>query len=483
MFGWRFWVLVGLFVAGIIIQYPQRILKLDSPSVFSVLGLTGHTVERVYLLIPITFAGLVFGFRASMLALTVALLIMLPRIFLPGVWTESLPDVLLETAGVVLTGALVNKWFDGLKREMSARQQAFDKLQETEQDLRQSEQKYRHLFENASDAIWVHDLDGRFINGNKAFEKLSGHTLQEWASMKIPQHLNDESLALAREVRRRILDGEEVKPYEQRFTMKDGTVKVVRMSTTPIMTDGKISGFENVAVDMTEELQLRQSLHSYIEEVTKAQEEERKRIARELHDDVAPSLLILIQRLDRITDGMKRLPRAMVQSLEGLRSQAIEALEGLRRTAQDLRPRIIDDLGLVAALEWLTDNLAKDLGITAEVKIKGKECALPAETQLLIFRIAQEGLNNIRKHAEASRVTIALEFGEGNILLSVTDNGKGFKVPDKLGDLANIGRLGILGMCERARLLGGTVEVTSGPGKGTRVTLELPLPVLAQLPR
>ncbi len=339
-----------------------------------------------------------------------------------------------------------------------------------------TEKDYRYLFENASDAMWVGDMEGNFLDGNRALEKLSGYTLGELVDKNITQFLSDEFLALTKEVQRKLLKGEEFEqPYEQQFLVKGGRTRIVKMATNPIIINGKVKGFQNVARDITEEKQLQENMRFYVHQVTIAQEDERKRIARELHDDVSPPLLLLIQRLDTITSGTQpKLSHSLKESLEGLRSQAIEALEGLRHCAQDLRPRILDDLGLVAALEWMTEDMAKSHGIDAHVEVIGMERTLPVETQLLLFRIAQEALNNIRRHAEASRAMAKLEFRDNSIKMTVSDNGKGFEPPERTGDLASIGKLGLAGMQERARLLGGTLEVQSTPGKGTTLIVEVP---------
>jgi len=163
--------------------------------------------------------------------------------------------------------------------------------------------------------------------------------------------------------------------------------------------------------------------------------------------------------------------------LEKLRNQAVDALEAVRRCAHDLRPRIIDDLGLVAALEWLTDDLAEHREIYAHAEITGEERVLPAEVQLLLFRIAQEALNNVRKHAQASSAILKLEFSDDNLTLMVSDNGRGFEVPKMIGDLAGLGKLGLAGMQERARLISGRLEIESERGKGTVVTVKVPISV------
>ena len=341
-----------------------------------------------------------------------------------------------------------------------------------------TEKDYRYLFENASDAMWVQDMEGNFLDGNRAFEKLSGYTLEELAGKNITQFLSDEFLALAKEVQRKLLAGEDIdQPCEQRFLVKDGRTRIVKMATNPIIINGEVKGFQHVARDVTEEKQLQENMRFYVHQVTRAQEDERKRIARELHDSVSSPLLLLAQGLDMLssTKRPKLSNSALKQTLEALRSQAIEALETLRHCAQDLRPRILDDLGLVAALEWMTEGMVKSQGIDAHAEVMGKERTLPVETQLLLFRIAQEALNNIRRHAEASRAVVKLEFGDNSIKMTVSDNGKGFELPERMGDLASNSKLGLAGMQERARLLGGSLEVESEPGKGTRVTVEAPV--------
>ncbi len=338
-----------------------------------------------------------------------------------------------------------------------------------------TEQNYQYLFENASDAIWVHDLDGNFIAANnKAIEKLTGYPVEEFIGLSAGEFLTGEFLDRAREVKRKLLKGEDVEqPYEQQIIRKDGTTRVMKMATSLVVIDGEIRGFQHIARDVTEERQLQDNMRFYVRQVTRAQEDERKRIARELHDDVSTHLLLLIQRLDAITSGTQpKLSGLLKERLEGLRTQAIETLEGLRRCAQNLRPRILDDLGLLPALEWMAEDLVKNHGIDTWVEVEGTEQSLPEEVQLVLFRIAQEALSNIRKHSEASKAWIAMEFGDDKVVLIVRDNGKGFTMSERIGDLASSGKLGLAGMRERAQLIGGTLTLQSEPDKGTTVIVE-----------
>jgi two-component system sensor histidine kinase DegS len=468
----HFWILVAMFVIGVIFHYPQQLLGIEAPSILSFLGLTQFAVERTLFLVPITYAGMFFGFRAGITALVISLIIILPRVFFTS---EIRAEALLQSGAVIILGLLVNLWFETKRKESALYQQLVARLEESERGMSVSEQKYRYLFENASDAIWVQDVDGYLVDGNRAFERLTGLKVAEVKGTHLAKFLSDESLALAREVRNKLANGEDFEqPYEQQFFISDGTAKTVMMSTNAVMSGGQITGFEHVARDVTQEKQQRENVRSYIQQITRAQEEERKRIARDLHDDVSPDIIILIQKLDNLA-ATPRLKLATVkENLQDLRSQAVESLEALRATAQGLRPRIIDDLGLVAALEWIAEELEKDQEIQTRVEARGMERSLSPETQIVLFRIAQEALNNIRKHAKASLVTIRLEGSDHDISLTVTDNGQGFEVPIRAEDMVRAGRLGLMGMYERARLLNGNLQIKSAPGKGTELTVRLP---------
>jgi len=460
-----------MFVVGILFHYPQQILGVDSPSLFSSLGLTRHAVERILFLVPVSYAGMFFGLRAGLVSLLVTLAIFFPRVFL---LSEYRFEALLESVAVIILGFVINLWLESKKKESRLYQQLVKRLEESEQGMRLSEQKYRYLFENASDAIWVQDVNGLFVDGNRAFEKMTGFSAEELRGVQLARFLSAGSLSLAREVRDKLVNGEEFEqPYEQQFYVKDGTVKTVKMATAAIMAAGQLSGFEHVARDVTLEKQQQENVRSYIQQITRAQEEERKRIARDLHDDVSPDIIVLIQKLDKLAS--KPRPRTGYQEdLETLRAQAVRALEALRATAQGLRPRIIDDLGLVASLEWIAEELEKDQGIQIQVMAEGIDREPAPEMEIVLFRIAQEALNNIRKHADASRVTVRIKGEKDSITMTVTDDGRGFKVPERFEDMVGAGRLGLMGMYERSRLLNGSLRIKSTPGKGTELEVKLP---------
>ena len=464
-----------MFVIGVLFHYPQQIFHIDSPSLLSSIGLTRYAVERMLFLAPIIYAGIIFELRAGLISILISLAIILPRIFLQSNYRV---EAILETGVVIVLGVLVNYWLETNRKENVLYQKLVSRLEESERGMNISEQKYHYLFENASDAIWVQDVNGLFMDGNQAWQRLTGYSVEEVKGVHLAKFLSDESLALARDVRNKLVKGEELdQPYEQQFYGKDGSIKTVKMSTNAVMSGDEITGFEHVARDVTQEKQAQENVRAYIQQITRAQEEERKRISRDLHDDVSPDLIILIQKLDKLASTQQLKLATVTDNLEDIRGQAVKALEGLRATAQGLRPRIIDDLGMVAALEWIAEELERDQHIRTKVETKNMERALPPETQILLFRIAQEALNNIRKYAKAFNVTIRVEGGEKNVKMTVTDDGQGFEAPGKIEGMVSAGRLGLMGMHERAMLLNGILQIKSAPGKGTEITVTLPWPV------
>lgn len=236
-----------------------------------------------------------------------------------------------------------------------------------------------------------------------------------------------------------------------------------------------IEGVGRQAGIAIENAHLYENLRSYVRLITRAQEDERKRIARELHDDTAQNLAFLSRQIDSLTTFGERLPEPTVQRLEQLRELTSSTLQGVRRFSQDLRPPTLDDLGLLPALEGLTADLLKRNGIDMELKVLGDQRRLSAETELVLFRIIQEALRNVEKHSGASAVMVTVEFSEARVGITVSDNGTGFHLPETMVNLAHLGKLGLIGMQERAQLLGGTLAVQSNLGRGTAVVVDVPV--------
>jgi PAS domain S-box-containing protein len=216
--------------------------------------------------------------------------------------------------------------------------------------------------------------------------------------------------------------------------------------------------------------------------VLQAQEEERKRIARELHDETAQSLSMLLTNLDLLEPHIPLDNEPLRSGFTRVGALAKRTLDETRALSHDLRPTILDDAGLVAALQWIAVEHERVYGNFVRIHAEMRHAQrLPSDVEVALFRIAQEALTNSGKYAHAKRVNVTLTFPGNSARLVVKDNGDGFD-PDRISGPTRKGRLGLYGMRERAALLGGTISVQSAPGKGTEVRVELPFPHNGDLP-
>ncbi|MFC1990149.1 PAS domain S-box protein [Chloroflexota bacterium] len=352
----------------------------------------------------------------------------------------------------------------------------YQKEREVAEQLRSSEQRYRELFENAHDAIWLHDLEDNIIAANRACARLTGYDLKELRNLKTSELISEDSLENARSMKERLLEGEAPGILsELKLIKKDGTEAFIQLASSLLYGNGQPTTFQLVARDITEEKWMQENLRFFLKQVTRAQEEERRRIALELHDDTVQALVVHCQDIDDFASGAKGLQREAKLRLEGLHEQASNIMREVRRLSQDLRPAALDNLGLVPALEWLVSDVTGYSGIATKLKVLGVERRLPDEVELVLFRIAQEALRNVWKHAQANSAEITLEFAEGKTRVSVEDDGKGFDPPSIVSNLPRHGKLGLAGMQERASLLDGNLTIRSELGKGTTLTAELPI--------
>lgn len=212
-------------------------------------------------------------------------------------------------------------------------------------------------------------------------------------------------------------------------------------------------------------------LREYIRIITLAQEDERTRLARDLHDDTVQNLIALGQQVQMIQRSLERDPKAASQRLSEVRGLTEKAVQDLRAMIQGLRPSYLTELGLVAALEMLAEQ-EKNPSIAFEVA--GEARRLPADTELALYRIAQEAVNNIRKHSHAQNAHLQLQFSAEQLLMSIKDDGQGFQVPP-LQRLSVDGHYGLVGMQERAQLINASLTISSTPPAGTTVQISVPI--------
>jgi len=271
----------------------------------------------------------------------------------------------------------------------------------------------------------------------------------------------------------RVIDG--AYEAEDFFSDLGRNGKWLHFTASPITDDnGEIIGAIETLEDITERKGAEDNLRYYLKEITGAQEEERKRIARELHDDTAQVLGSLSRQLDNFIRKKHGLSPNEVLFLKDLQAQLNHAVQSVHRFCQTLRPSLLDDLGLIPALRSLAKDMQECDGIHTDLKVLGGERRFSPEAESLLFRIVQEALNNIRRHAQASEAQVVMEFAEDRSKITISDNGRGFELSGRVDDFPRSGKLGLAGMQERVRLLGGTLEVKSTPSEGTALIIRVP---------
>jgi two-component system sensor histidine kinase UhpB len=216
-------------------------------------------------------------------------------------------------------------------------------------------------------------------------------------------------------------------------------------------------------------------LQALSERAINAQEEERRSIAQSLHDDTGQALTMLNIHLDRIDERIPSRRKDLKKQVADARALAANSLTELRRILSGLRPAILDDLGLVPAIRWYARTNLEQVGVNVIVKAPSTHLNLSPAVTITLFRIIQEAVNNIVRHADARSVTIVLQLNGGTVQLGVEDDGRGFDPGGASRDAVELQRLGLLGIRERAELLGGEVQIESALDKGTRLRVSIPL--------
>lgn len=213
----------------------------------------------------------------------------------------------------------------------------------------------------------------------------------------------------------------------------------------------------------------RAGLRRYLGSVTASQEEERRRIARELHDDTIQNLLAIQRTLE-----LQQTQIANPDQLQKLQELVEQTSRGLREISRDLRPMILEDLGLIPALRELLKLHPERESWEAQLQVNGMEKALESDVELALYRITQEALTNVGKHAHAGKVVVSMQFGAGQVRLAIKDDGSGFEPPSSVSRLAQQGSFGLMGIQERVWAIGGELQIVSGPGQGTRIEVSVP---------
>jgi PAS domain S-box-containing protein len=350
-----------------------------------------------------------------------------------------------------------------------------------EDELAKSNATIRALLESASQAVLAVDMEGNIVFFNPMVEQMFGYTGYELAQMKVdtllPGHLREQHV----EHRALFFADPRVRPMgkgrEVWADRKDGSQIPLEVSLSHIDSPEGILAVI-FATDITERRRIRRDRHKQ-EQMTaladgllQGQEEERRRVARELHDSVGQDLATVSVELGTLIREAGDEGYTVREELIRLREKIVALSEGIRNLSHRLHPAELEALGLLSALRSLGDRLFKYEGIRAYILTDDEPLNLPASSAVAIYRVVQEALRNIAKHSGAKEVTVTLERDEDRLRLSIVDHGVGFDA-EGIGGKAG---LGLVSMEERMRLLGGSFEIRSKPGEGTEVEAFVPMP-------
>jgi PAS domain S-box-containing protein len=364
-----------------------------------------------------------------------------------------------------------------------------------EELLRDSEERFRTIFENAGVGAALVDGEGRPIKCNPALERMLGYTEGELRHMVFTEFTHPDDIDLDWNRYRELVAGKRDKyEIEKRYITKDGQVMWGQLTVSQVQNqDGTLTKYMvGLVADITErkraELDLKVAHDQLTRELAErtraeaeivrlserlitAQEEERTRIARELHDDLSQQIAGLGITLSNIRREIPADQRDVREQAERAYDKLLTIGEGIRHLSHELHPAIIEHSGLVAALESYCTEFEVLTKVSATVQAQGRFDDLPAKTQLGIYRIAQEALYNIWRHADVKEAGICLARVGERVQLQISDRGVGFDASQPSKEAG----LGLVSMRERARLLGGSFTIASSPGEGTTIAADIPI--------
>jgi PAS domain S-box-containing protein len=367
----------------------------------------------------------------------------------------------LKTAGNVLGAAIQRK--------------------QAEDALLDSEKKYRRVVENANEGIII-TQDGRLKFVNHQTLKFTGYSEKELRTRSFLDfvHPDDREMVIEHHLKR--LAGKEIpRIYSFRMIDKNGNIKWIQNNGVVIEWEGRPATL-NFLLDYTERKEAvnalaesEEKIRALNQQLIKAQENERNRIAGYLHDHVAQDLSSLKIGLETLFDNQGEVSAEISAKICDLSKILQDSITAVRDLSYDLHPPGLEQLGLVRTVYQYCEDFSEKNNVSVDFFTAGmKDLKLDFDTKINLYRLIQEGLNNIKKHAEAGHVIIRLVASSPNIILRIEDNGKGFDVERRLASYFKEKRMGLSSMEERVSLLEGTMSIKSQPSKGTRIFIEVP---------
>ncbi len=349
-----------------------------------------------------------------------------------------------------------------------------------EQTLRSSEDRYKTLVENMIEGLAMIDDKGTITFINKKFLEAQGFTPEEVIGHPLSEFVGPKNFEIFLE-QIAVQGKDNLEPCELTWKKKGGGEATVLASPAPLYEAKKFKGDIVVLTDISERRQIEaelgqsyQQLRNLSQHLQSVREEESKRIAREIHDELGQALTALKMDLawlsSRLPEGL-RDRRILITKTKAMTFLIDKTIGTVQKISAELRPGLLDDLGLVAAIEWQCQEFQDRTGIKCKVNFDSEAVDLSPDLATAIFRVFQEALTNAARHSKATRIKVSLKNLPGVLELQLADNGIG--IPETAIDSAD--SLGIMGMRERLTPFGGSLQISAAPNKGTTVTMRLPI--------
>ena len=337
--------------------------------------------------------------------------------------------------------------------------------------LRESEEVFRKLSECSPAGVFLTDANGAVTYANPRWRAIFGLATgddgaREWMEVVHPH----DRAQVEEQWNRCVREGREDK-QEFCLQLPDGSLRWVHMRTAAMHDEhGRYTGHVGTVTDITERRQAEEARAHLVQKLITAQEDECRRVSVELHDQMGQGLTALMLGLNALAPKAGKGPDA--RQLQQLQELANDLMSRVHRLAWELRPAALDDLGLASALKRYVEEWSQRSGVAADFHVSGlADQRLQPSVETTFYRVVQEALTNVIKHARASRVSVLLDYRRDSVLVIVEDNGKGFDVSKVMNSINSSGRLGLLGMQERAALVGARFNIESTPDAGTTVFL------------
>ncbi|HLX12920.1 MAG TPA: PAS domain S-box protein [Bacteroidota bacterium] len=389
---------------------------------------------------------------------------------------ETLEELLANVSSKEESVRLTQSATYFLMESLSSFEMTFRGYREAIATLQQSEERYRRLIDTARDVIYTLTTEGIIKSLNPVFETITGWARTDWIGKPFMPLIHPDDLPLALGIHSFVLSGQTPPVFDLRICAFDGGYRVTEITTVPEIYQGKVIGTFGIARDITERKETQDQLKKLAKRVLDAQEEERRRLARELHDDLCQWLSGMKLTIGMVEESVSADKKSSAK-LRKIKDQINDRIVEVRSLSTLLRPPALDDFGISVAMERYCDDYSKIYELQISFDKDGTDRVhYPTEIEIAFYRILQEALSNVVKHSHAHAVLVSLKEKGSSLGLEISDDGIGIPSEPVKQKPTNGHGFGLISMRERAELLGGTFHLVSTAGKGTMIHIDIPLP-------